>query len=665
MKRKSVLLAAAVFLFATAVFAQQTVRVEDIAGKVIEKGLSGINTGVYQGSVFVSSLADYALATGKAEDVSRVTSVLNLYKDGKVNMNATSNFICYKYGGNAAAAMAFGGYSAYKDMVLKGAAEAWAGQRRTATEGLMTGQFTRPHQPDVFFVDVISAVTPYFLYAGRLADNKEYYDFAAWQALKAYEIFKDPETGLFHQCRGTYDIPMIITEDNWSRGNGWASEAFTALMAHLPKNSAYYKQMRSVAREFFTAVLKYQDPVTGLWHQEMSDSTSYIETSGSGFLLKGIATAIETGILPKKHKADFLRGIQGLLLYVDPDGSVGHTCRGCLSPGNGTKADYKDRQFYFNESHSFGPVVSALAAAVRLGYDEITLPAGLGSANEADRPATYVRFIEERKEDFAWENDLAAFRVYSRFAGDGTASGVDFWSKCVDYPIIDEWYAHEKNGRSYHKYYGQGADFYTVGKGRGIGGTGVWVDGKLYCSKNYANYKIVRNDKDKIEFILYYQPFKAGNRIIQETKRFEMVCGTNFYKVTATFEAQDGQEVIVATGVTTFGAPKITKDPQRGLIWVGEHIQNKLAKPMSDAHSFSAVAVDPSRLVDMVTYGTDELALFKAASGEEVVFFAGAGWQHHQNNRDNRAEPYRKSVSWQQLVEVYDGVRPAWEFPHL
>ena len=36
MKPKSVLLAAAVFLLATAVFAQQTVRVEDFASKVIE-----------------------------------------------------------------------------------------------------------------------------------------------------------------------------------------------------------------------------------------------------------------------------------------------------------------------------------------------------------------------------------------------------------------------------------------------------------------------------------------------------------------------------------------------------------------------------------------------------------------------------------------------------
>lgn len=642
--------------------AQQKVDVREMADKVISKALEGIDPGQYQGSVFNASLTEYALASGDKVHLDRVKAVLDLYKDKKVSMAQTSNFIGYRYGGNAAARMAYSGYNGYSDMIREAAADAWKNQRRTATEGLMTGQYTRPHQPDVFFVDVISAVTPFVLYAGLLEGNKEYIDYAAWETLEAYRIFKDSESGLFHQSRGTYDIPMMITQDCWSRGNGWASTAFSALMRHLPKNSVHYKEMRATAKAFYTSVLKYQDPKTGLWHQEMTDSTSYIETSGSGQLLDGIAAAIESGVLPKKHKADFYRGLQGLLAYVDPDGSVGHTCRGCLSPGTGTKADYIDRQFYFNESHAFGPVVSALAAALRLGYTEIELPVALGSANDVDRPATYVRFIEERKEDFAWENDLAAFRIYSRFAGDGTASGVDFWAKSVDYPIVDQWYANNANGLSYHKDHGQGADFYNVGKGRGTGGTGVWVDGKLYCSKNYASYKIVRNDRDRIEFILYYQPFKAGDRLIQETKRIEMVLGTNFYKISATFEAQDGKEVVAVVGLTTFGAPAVVEDPSRGLLWVDE----KLSNDPRNSSMFSAVAVDPDRLVKMIEYENDRLALFRAGSGEEVEFFAGAGWCFHQNNGiGKRSNEYRSKVSWKQLMEVYAGTRPSWEFPYI
>lgn len=633
-------------------YAQSTVKVSEMTRTIIDKGLEIVDPGIYQGSCMFHALADYALASGDSRVMETVDSVAGRFVRGEIVMKGTCNFHSYRCGGSAVAALAFAGKDGYAEIVRDHAFWQWKNQRRTQSDGLMTGQYTRPAQPDIFFVDVLFAVVPFFLYAGLMENNEEYIDYAAWMMLEARKILKDDATGLWHQSRGTAYVPLKLTEDCWSRGNGWASMAVSSLIRYLPKENRYYKDVRAVAREFYTSVLKYQDPKSGLWFQEMTDPSSYVETSGSALLLEGIGAAIETGVLPKKHKADFLRGIQGLLMYIDPDGSIGHTCRGCLSPGDGTKEDYKDRQFYYNEPHAFGPAVFAMAQALRLGYDEIELPSALGSANDVDRPATYVRFIEERKEDFAWENDLAAFRVYSRFAGDGTASGVDLWSKCVDYPIINEWYAHSGNGRSYHKYYGQGADFYTVGKGRGVGGTGVWQDGKLYCSKNYANYKIVRNDKDRIEFILYYQPFKAADRVIQETKRIEMVCGTNFYKVTSTFEAQDGKEVIVAAGITTFGNPDVTKDPQRGLLWVVEHIQNKLGKPMSDASTFSAVAVDPSRLVDMVTYESDELALFRAGSGEEVVFFAGAGWMYHQTNR-NKAEYCRRNTSWSQLEGIY------------
>lgn len=640
-------------LLLTAVsYAQPTVKVEEITRTIIDKGLEIVDPGLYQGSCMFHALADYALASGDSLIMEKADSVAGRFAQGEIAMKGTCNFHSYRCGGSAVAALALAGKDGYAEIVRDHASWQWKNQRRTQSDGLMTGQYTRPAQPDIFFADALFAVVPFFLYAGLMEGNEEYVDYAAWMTLEARKILKDDATGLWHQSRGTTYVPLKLTEDCWSRGNGWASMAVSSLIRYLPKKNRYYKDVRALAKEFYTSVLNHQDPKTGLWFQEMTDPSSYVEISGSGLLLEGLGTAIETGVLSKKHMADFLRGIQGLLMYVDPDGSIGHTCRGCLSPGNGTKEDYKDRQFYYNEAHAFGPAVFAMAQALRLGYDEIELPSALGSANDADRPATYVRFIEERKEDFAWENDLAAFRVYSRFAGDGTASGVDFWGKCVDYPIINDWYAHSKHGRSYHKYYGQGADYYNMGKGRGVGGTGVWEDGKLYCSKNYACYKIVRNDKEKIEFILYYQPFKAGDRIIQETKRIEMICGTNFYKVTATYDAQDGKPVTVAAGVTTFGEPKTIHDAGRGLLWVDEHIKNELGKPMSDARTFSAVVAEPSRLAGVVEHGNDRLLLFSAASGEKVVFFAGAGWMYHQNNRD-RAESCRRNTSWSQLEGIY------------
>lgn len=60
---------------------------------------------------------------------------------------------------------------------------------------------------------------------------------------------------------------------------------------------------------------------------------------------------------------------------------------------------------------------------------------------------TYARFVPERTDDFAWENDRVAFRTYGPEAQrlveerkpNGTlSSGIDLWLKKVTYPIIDD-----------------------------------------------------------------------------------------------------------------------------------------------------------------------------------------------------------------------------------
>ncbi|MBN2763350.1 MAG: DUF4861 family protein, partial [Bacteroidales bacterium] len=70
--------------------------------------------------------------------------------------------------------------------------------------------------------------------------------------------------------------------------------------------------------------------------------------------------------------------------------------------------------------------------------------------------STYSRFVPERIDDYAWENDRVAFRTYGpeaeRLAKDGEgggtlSSGIDCWLKRVDYPVIDKWYKMDAEGK--------------------------------------------------------------------------------------------------------------------------------------------------------------------------------------------------------------------------
>jgi hypothetical protein len=64
----------------------------------------------------------------------------------------------------------------------------------------------------------------------------------------------------------------------------------------------------------------------------------------------------------------------------------------------------------------------------------------------------YSRFVPERTDDYTWENNRVAFRVYGPTAqkmveegakGGTLSSGVDAWLKKVEFPIINKWYKKE------------------------------------------------------------------------------------------------------------------------------------------------------------------------------------------------------------------------------
>ena len=78
----------------------------------------------------------------------------------------------------------------------------------------------------------------------------------------------------------------------------------------------------------------------------------------------------------------------------------------------------------------------------------------------------FARYVPERFDDFAWENDRLAHRIYgpgldSPAAGRDRmiSSGVDVWCKRVRYPIVDRWYV---KGH-YHDDTGEGLDMYDTG----------------------------------------------------------------------------------------------------------------------------------------------------------------------------------------------------------
>ena len=198
----------------------------------------------------------------------------------------------------------------------------------------------------------------------------------------------------------------------------------------------------------------------------------------------------------------------------------------------------------------------AIPALALAGYgpgrsaEEESLIAETGTSDRP--PMAYGRFVPEREDDFAWENDKVAFRVYGpNSSGKGPVSGVDAWFKKVDYPIVDKWYAEHLQGKSYHVDHGEGHDIYHVGSSRGVGGTAIWVDGVAYPAATFKHYEVLRSGEDVVEFNLQYE-WDTPLGTVAESKTISTVLGSQLYEVDSVFTL-DGEpaSLPVAIGLTT------------------------------------------------------------------------------------------------------------------
>jgi rhamnogalacturonyl hydrolase YesR len=168
---------------------------------------------------------------------------------------------------------------------------------------------------------------------------------------------------------------------------------------------------------------------------------------------------------------------------------------------------------------------------------------------------TMARYVPERFDDFAWESDRIAHRIYGQalIKAEGTvSSGADVWIKRDRGLIVDTMYA----TKHYHEDNGSFMDDYRVGKSRGCGGLGIWDGKKLYVSSNWKTWKLITTGPIRSEFELTYDAWDAGNgRMVSEVKRFSIDAGSWLTKVTSTISSDDKSPLTIGVGVAERACP--------------------------------------------------------------------------------------------------------------
>ena len=226
----------------------------------------------------------------------------------------------------------------------------------------------------------------------------------------------------------------------------------------------------------------------------------------------------------------------------------------------------------------------------------------------------YGRFNRERFDDFAWENDRVAHRMYGAALETWqreplTSSTIDVWLKRTRRLVLNDWYMVD----DYHRDNGEGADFYSAGRSRGCGGSGLWRDGKLVVSKNFRESRVLANGPIRLIFELRY-PLWDASGVRSETKRVTLDAGQNFNRFESTYDL-DG-DVTYAAGIKKTPSTDTRVDRTAGWLRSWEPVKDKMGE------FGCAVVFDPAKIVDVAEADGNHLIVARGPA----VYYVGSGW---------------------------------------
>lgn len=237
-------------------------------------------------------------------------------------------------------------------------------------------------------------------------------------------------------------------------------------------------------------------------------------------------------------------------------------------------------------------------------------------------PLTHARQVPERKDDFAWENDIAAYRMYGpALAKENPSNGVDLWLKRTSELVVDSFYFGDLNmGRSYHVDHGKGLDCYKVGNTLGAGGVGAYTDTTLWVGTHYNSFKVLENGPLRSVFVLTYDTLKVNGKKYKQTLKITVDAGAVLNKAEVKLVGP-AQNMQLATGIYLHD-PESTVQKNTVMMLLAE-------KAVSDAgveHGQNYVAVLIPEKGEFVNQGSHALLLSDYKVGTDFHYYFGGGW---------------------------------------
>lgn len=240
--------------------------------------------------------------------------------------------------------------------------------------------------PYQMWLDGIYMASPFYAQYARTFDEPAAFDDVAHQITLIETHTRDARTGLLYhgwdesRQQRWADPRTGCSPHFWGRAMGWYMMALVDVLDSLPGDHARRPEIIAILRRAAAAVVKVQDPATGLWYQILDQGSrpdNYREASASCMFVYALAKAARNGYLDQEYLAPARKGYQGIvehLIRLDEQGLV-NLEKVCAVAGLGG-TPYRDGSYEYyvgervatNDYKGVGPFI--LASLEMEGLDQ-------------------------------------------------------------------------------------------------------------------------------------------------------------------------------------------------------------------------------------------------------------------------------------------------------
>lgn len=236
-----------------------------------------------------------------------------------------------------------------------------------------------------------------------------------------------------------------------------------------------------------------------------------------------------------------------------------------------------------------------------------------GEPAPVDTLTTCFFLGNRRKDDFAWENDKAAYRMYGpALLPENPSMGVDLWLKHTSQPSANAMYLQEEGGKPYHIDYGLGIDSYKVGHAAGCGGlTIVTSDGQIWPGGPFAQYEIHENGPLQTCFTLYYDSIQVADKVWKGTITITANAGSQVNKAEVMLDGEAIEGTMIGGGIFMHGASDAKSLDEK----IGTTHIIAYAEPANSDQGIYAIHEKMGIDATTLDFGRNYVAVIKPASG--------------------------------------------------